>query len=112
MSREVMKLALEAWQTSTYGTEQHHKAMMVAMTEVGKAILVQQEEQQSCDKQEPVVTKNEKVSRRTLAGMTCPHVPAAPIEEEVEKWSSLDDLLVWASWAFVLVVGMAYVIDN
>ena len=41
MSREVMKLALEAWQTSAYGTVQHHKAMLVAMTEVGKAILAQ-----------------------------------------------------------------------
>jgi hypothetical protein len=41
MTREVMQQALEAWQTSAYGTVQHHKAMMVAMTEVGKAILAQ-----------------------------------------------------------------------
>ena len=47
-----------------------------------------------------------------------PHVPAAPIEEEVEKWSSLDDRLAWASWAFVVVVllgvmlGVAYVIGQ
>jgi len=32
MSIEAMKQALEAWQTSVYGSERHHKAMLFAMT--------------------------------------------------------------------------------
>jgi len=48
MSREVMQQALEAWQTSAYGTVQHHKAMLVAMTEVGKAMLAQPEQNLTC----------------------------------------------------------------
>ena len=38
---DALKMALEAWQTSAYGTAQHHKAMLVAMTEVGKKVLEQ-----------------------------------------------------------------------
>jgi len=41
MTRKVLQQALEAWQASAYGTVQHHKAMLVAMTDVGKAILAQ-----------------------------------------------------------------------
>lgn len=42
-----MKRALEAWQTSVYGSESHHKAMLLAMTNMGRAL-----EQQPAD--EPV----------------------------------------------------------
>ena len=38
MSTEAMKLALEAWQTSVYGSDRHHKTMLVAMTNMGQAI--------------------------------------------------------------------------
>ncbi len=33
-----MKQALEAWQTSVYGSEHHHKAMLFAMTNIGTVI--------------------------------------------------------------------------
>lgn len=33
-----MKQALEAWQTSVYGSDSHHKAMLIAMTNMGQAI--------------------------------------------------------------------------
>ncbi len=56
--REALRMALEAWQTSTYGTVQHHKAMLAAMTEVGKAALAQPE-------QEPVAwTLTEELEKR------------------------------------------------
>jgi len=47
MSIEAMKQALEAWQTSVYGSEIHHKAMLLAMTKIGQAI-------EQAEKQEPV----------------------------------------------------------
>jgi len=47
MSIEAMKQALEAWQTSVYGSERHHKAMLLAMTNMGHAI-------EQAEKQEPV----------------------------------------------------------
>jgi len=47
MSIEAMKQALEAWQTSVYGSERHHKAMLLAMTNMGQAI-------EQAEKQEPV----------------------------------------------------------
>lgn len=47
MSIEAMKQALEAWQTSVYGSERHHKAMLFAMTNIGAAIA-------EAEKQEPV----------------------------------------------------------
>jgi hypothetical protein len=34
---EAMKQALEAWQTSVYGSESHHKAMLLAMTNMAQA---------------------------------------------------------------------------
>ena len=45
---EAMKQALEAWQTSVYGSERHHKAMLLAMTNMGQAI-------EQAEKQEPWV---------------------------------------------------------
>jgi hypothetical protein len=42
-----MKQALEAWQTHVYGSDIHHKAMLVAMTNMGQAIA-------EAEKQEPV----------------------------------------------------------
>jgi len=33
-----MKQALEAWQTSVYGSDKHHKAMLLAMTKMNQAI--------------------------------------------------------------------------
>lgn len=47
MSIEAMKQALEAWQTSVYGSERHHKAMLMAMTNMGQVIA-------EAEKQEPV----------------------------------------------------------
>jgi hypothetical protein len=47
MTIEAMKQALEAWQTSVYGSERHHKAMLLAMTNMGQAI-------EQAEKQEPV----------------------------------------------------------
>jgi hypothetical protein len=47
MTIEAMKQALEAWQTSCYGSEIHHKAMLLAMTKIGQAI-------EQAEKQEPV----------------------------------------------------------
>ncbi len=47
MSIETMKQALEAWQTSVYGSERHHKAMLMAMTNMGQVIA-------EAEKQEPV----------------------------------------------------------
>ena len=44
---EVMKQALEAWETSVYGSERHHKAMLLAMTNMGQAI-------EQAEKQVPV----------------------------------------------------------
>lgn len=35
---EAMKQALEAWQTSVYGSDKHHKAMLLAMTKMNQAI--------------------------------------------------------------------------
>lgn len=35
---EALKLALEAWQTSVYGSESHHKAMLLAMTNMAQAL--------------------------------------------------------------------------
>jgi hypothetical protein len=35
---EVLKQALEAWQTSVYGSDKHHKAMLLAMTKMNQAI--------------------------------------------------------------------------
>ena len=32
----LLRQALEAWQTASYGQPSHHKAMMLAMTEIGK----------------------------------------------------------------------------
>jgi hypothetical protein len=49
MSVEAMKQALEAWQTSVYGSESHHKAMLIAMTNMAQAI-EQAERQQALDK--------------------------------------------------------------
>jgi hypothetical protein len=34
---EALDLALEAWQTSVYGSESHHKAMLLAMTNMAQA---------------------------------------------------------------------------
>jgi hypothetical protein len=34
---EALKRALEAWQTSVYGSESHHKAMLLAMTNMAQA---------------------------------------------------------------------------
>ena len=42
-----MKQALEAWQTSVYGSESHHKALLIAMTNMAQAI-------EQAEKQEPV----------------------------------------------------------
>ena len=38
MSIEAMKQVLEAWQTSVYGSDKHHKAMLLAMTKMNQAI--------------------------------------------------------------------------
>ena len=46
MSITAMKQALEAWQTSVYGSESHHKAMLIAMTNMSQAI-------EQAEKQEP-----------------------------------------------------------
>jgi hypothetical protein len=35
---EAAKQALEAWQTSVYGSESHHKSMLLAMTNMAQAI--------------------------------------------------------------------------
>jgi len=43
MKDEALKLALEAWQTSVYGSESHHKAMLLAMTNMAQAIAAQPE---------------------------------------------------------------------
>ena len=50
MSIEAMKQALEAWQTSVYGSESHHKAMLLAMTNMAQAI----EQAETAQGQEPV----------------------------------------------------------
>jgi hypothetical protein len=47
MTIEAMKQALEAWQTSVYGSESHHKSMLLAMTNMAQAIA-------EAEKQEPV----------------------------------------------------------
>jgi len=44
---DAAKQAREAWQTSVYGSERHHKAMLFAMTKIGQAI-------EQAEKQEPV----------------------------------------------------------
>jgi hypothetical protein len=36
--RETMKQVLDAWQTSVYGSDSHHKAMLLAITNMAKAI--------------------------------------------------------------------------
>jgi len=51
MSIEAMKQALEAWQTHVYGSDIHHNAMLVAMTNIGQAIA-------EAEKQEPVAWRN------------------------------------------------------
>ena len=51
MSIEAMKQALEAWQTHVYGSDIHHNAMLVAMTNIGQAI-------EEAEKQEPVAWRN------------------------------------------------------
>jgi hypothetical protein len=38
---EALKLALDAWQTSVYGSESHHKAMLLAMTNMAQALAAQ-----------------------------------------------------------------------
>jgi len=53
-----MKQALEAWQTHVYGSDIHHKAMLVAMTNMGQAIA-------EAEKQEPYGW----VSQHTTKGM-------------------------------------------
>jgi hypothetical protein len=50
MKDEALKLALEAWQTSVYGSESHHKAMLLAMTNMAQAIAAQ-----PAPVQEPVI---------------------------------------------------------
>ena len=35
---EYIAAVFEAWQTSVYGSDRHHKAMLVAMTNMGQAI--------------------------------------------------------------------------
>ncbi len=45
-----MPQALEAWQTSVYGSESHHKAMLIAMTNMAQAI----EQAETAQGQEPV----------------------------------------------------------
>jgi len=35
---KALELALEAWQTSVYGSESHHKAMLLAMTNMAQAL--------------------------------------------------------------------------
>jgi hypothetical protein len=70
MTREALKLALEAWQTSTYGTVQHHKAMLVAMTEVGKEILAQPDQVEArplCAGHQPVSAEEAYESACALA---------------------------------------------
>ena len=47
MSIEAMKQVLEAWQTSVYGSDKHHKAMLLAMTKMNQAIA-------NLESQEPV----------------------------------------------------------
>jgi hypothetical protein len=42
-----MKQVLEAWQTSVYGSDKHHKAMLLAMTKMNQAIA-------NLESQEPV----------------------------------------------------------
>ena len=46
MSKEAMKLALEAWQTSSYGQPSHHKAMVLAMTALRQALAEQPAQQE------------------------------------------------------------------
>ena len=47
MSIEAMKQVLEVWQTSVYGSDKHHKAMLLAMTKMNQAIA-------NLESQEPV----------------------------------------------------------
>jgi hypothetical protein len=47
MSVAAMKQVLDAWQTSVYGSDSHHKAMLLAITNTVKAI-------EQAEKQEPV----------------------------------------------------------
>jgi hypothetical protein len=67
---EVLKQALEAWQTSVYGSDKHHKAMLLAMTKMNQAIA-------EWESQEPVAT----VTSETGADITMSwwHEPALPI---------------------------------
>jgi len=45
---EVLKLALEAWQTSVYGSDKHHKAMLLAMTKMNQAIAELESQEPFC----------------------------------------------------------------
>lgn len=40
--RELFQQALDAWQTSSYGQPRHHKAMLLAMTAIGEALVAPQ----------------------------------------------------------------------
>ncbi len=45
---EAMKQVLEAWQTSVYGSDRHHKAMLMAMTNMGQVIAEAEKQEPKC----------------------------------------------------------------
>jgi hypothetical protein len=63
MKDEALKLALEAWQTSVYGSESHHKAMLLAMTNMAQAIAAQ-----PAPLQEPVAWRYDLKQTGSFAG--------------------------------------------
>jgi len=53
---EALKQLLEAWQTSVYGSDSHHKAMLLAMTNMAQAL--------AAPVQEPVAGKGKELSEQ------------------------------------------------
>jgi hypothetical protein len=94
---EALKLALEAWQTSVYGSESHHKAMLLAMTNMAQAIAAQPEPVQPDWKAEYLksvesgcITLDElREARAELAAIK--QALAAPTVQEPVAWPRPED---------------------
>lgn len=66
MSIEAMKQALEAWQTSVYGSDRHHKAMLVVMTNMGQAIAEAETQEQGEPVAWPCVIEEDDFEKDTV----------------------------------------------
>ena len=100
---EAMKQVLDAWQTSVYGSDSHHRAMLLAITSMVKAI-------EQAGKQEPVAWMNVKEDMTYLNRYNQDDIPlymhSVPPKPE---WVSLTDEDIGIA---ALLAGCDLVVDD